>query len=501
MRFVDRFRVSRHVRTIRAGDTAAAEARLEAKNALVAAGGAAIAPMLECLSSPGRPAALEVLARLLDDGTLSEFVTALASPDRHVSAGVREVLSGGRRYDAHTLISYLAADEIPNARLEPVLQARAGDLDPSRLIELLPDLSRDSRQVVYQLVERRAETGLRGAAIRLLSHDDWWLRAHMAQLLEKIGGEEAESALAAALGDANRNVRLQAVKSLQTIGSSAAVPFLANSLRDGDLTVQAAAIDALITINDPSSVRHLVDVLKDESEQCRRGAVEVLNEVATPEAIQDLVHALRDADWWVRVRSADALGTIGGPKVVDAILALMKDEDVHIRRYAVEILNTVPDGRSVGPLLTALRDDDWWVRERSIDALGRTGDRQATAPLVTLMDRDPEVAPLVVKALRQLGDPAAIDGLLLALERNPSDELHEEILGALKELDKGTEVSAVDRERVEAALKHEGVRVEKTRLRPMAVKAAHLSTERAAPPPASGPHRPSRPISDHARPA
>ena len=473
MGIVDRFRTSRLLRTLRASQTAPPEALAEAKNALTEMGSSAVESLLECLIHPGaREPALEILERILTTDTLPSFVEALGSADRRVSSGVIDVMSKGRRYNAKDLLPYLSEREVSKSRLEPVLLAREADLPPADLLAMLPDLEREARTIAYRLLEARVDESIRFEALRYLSHKDWWVRAHMAKLLARIPGEETEKGLVPTLSDPNKSVRMAAVKALSILKAKSAVPALTNVLRDGDLTVQAAAIDALIEINDPAAVPHLVDVLKDESEQCRRGAVEVLNEVATTEAIQDLVAALRDADWWVRVRAADALGTIGGEKVVQAILGLMDDDDVHIRRYAVEILNTIPDGRSVDSLLRALGDDDWWVRERSIDALGRTGDPRAIDPLVKMMSIDPEAAPLCAKALGVIGDPCVIAPLADLLGREPSEELHRELLAALKEVAKKRVATGEDQHLLEEALRSEGFRVEKTRLRPMTVRQA-----------------------------
>ncbi len=473
MGLVDRFRTSRLLRTLRASQTAPPEALAEAKNALVEMGSGALESLFECLTHPGaREPALEILERILTTDTLPSFVEALASADRRISGGVAEAMAKGRNYQPKDLLPYLSEKDVPKSRLEPVLVAREADLPAPDLLTMLPDLEREARTIAFRLLEGRVDAALLPETLRYLVHKDWWVRAHMAKLLARIPGEESEKGLAGILTDPNKSVRMAAVKALETLKAKSAVPALTNVLRDGDLTVQAAAIDALIEINDPAAVPHLVEVLKDESEQCRRGAVEVLNEVATTEAIQDLVSALRDADWWVRVRAADALGTIGGDKVVNAILSLMDDEDVHIRRYAVEILNTIPDGRSVESLLKALGDEDWWVRERSIDALGRTADPRAIEPLAKLLVIDPDAAPLAAKALGVIGDPAAIVPLADALERGPSEELHREVVAALQEIAKKRTASGTDQQILEDALRAEGFRVEKTRLRPMEVKQA-----------------------------
>jgi len=470
MGLVDKLRSAKHLKTLKSSGRASPEALAEAKTALREMGPSAIGPLLEML--PHREAAgpaREVLESLLSDETLGQFVDALSSPDRVIQKLVTEILRSGKRYHPDRVLDFLASSDAPRAHLEAVLLEKAGELDAAKLLEALPDFERDTRSTLFRVIEESCDPSIAGQAASMSRHEDWWIRVHMAKLLGRIPGATSEQALGELLGDENKSVRLRAVKSLRKLRATGSVPMLVKVLRDGDLTVQAAAIDALVDIGDAGAVPHLVEVLKDESEQARRGAVEVLNEVATTEAIQDLVSALRDADWWVRVRAADALGTIGGEKVVEAILALMGDQDVHIRRYAVEILNTIPDGRSVDPLLRALHDEDWWVRERSIDALGRTRDPRATAPLVQLLTLDEAIAPLAARALGELGQPEAAEPLLAVLATSGSEELTRETVDALVKV-AATGVSEDTRSDIEIALKDHGVRLERTRLRPMEVR-------------------------------
>ncbi len=476
MGIVDRIRTAKHLRTLRSAGTASPESVREAKHGLLEIGDSALEGLIELLPvKEAQEAVSEVLEALLSDRLLPRFLDALASPDRSVQREITSILARGRGYDPSGLIPALTQPEVPNQRLESILKART-DISPEILVDILPDLAREARTIVARLLEDRVEPAIGPRLARLADHSDWWIRHHMAKLLGRIPDEVSEEALIRLVADSSKSVRLEAVKSLQALAAKSAVATLARALRDPDLTVQAAAIDALVTLGDPGAVPHLVDVLQDESEQARRAAVEVLNEVATEEAVQDLVTALRDADWWVRVRAADALGTLGGKPVVDAILGLMKDDDVHLRRYAVEILNTVPDGRSVDPLIEALNDDDWWVRERSIDALGRSGEERAVEPLVDHLAIDGQASPLCARALGQLGFVSALEPLMAVVGASPAEEPHREALAALNLLAKG-DVPPSLQERLDRTLREQGVRVEQTKLRPMAIRAGAAAAD------------------------
>jgi serine/threonine-protein kinase len=470
MRIVDRLRIGRHLRVLRSERSPSAQELAEATEGLARIGGSALDLLFEALGdSRSRDAVSGVLERLLNDETLPTFLEKMARSERRIQSGIAEILERSHNFDPKEILPYLSGRDVPLRLLKSILLAREGDLPLDGLIDQFPVLERESRTVVFRILEERVGPECLGKLLLLPENKDWWIRLHAAKLLGRISGEESERSLERLLHDRNKNVRLEAVKGLQEKKARSAIPHLAHMLRDPDLTVQAAAIDALITIGDVAAVPHLVEVLQDESEQSRRGAVEVLNEIATSEAIQDLVLALRDADWWVRVRAADALGTLGGEKVVEAILGLMDDEDVHIRRYAVEILNTVPDGRAVDSLIRALEDEDWWVRERAIDALGRTGDARAVAPLSVLLFQDIEAAPLCVRGLGAIGSVQAVEPLLRVAESEPAPELRQEVVTALRGFVR-EELPSDIQGRLEKALREEGIRMEKTRLRPMAIR-------------------------------
>jgi serine/threonine-protein kinase len=350
-----------------------------------------------------------------------------------VASGVAQVLGRSQGFDVTRLIPLLPQARPPKPTLEGILRAHASKLPARSLMQVFPQLAKDGQAVVFRLLEKTDNLAILQDLIRLLDHDDWWVRVNAVRLLGAHDEPMAAQALIGKLQDEHKAVRYECVCALHRLKATQAVPALVTCLRDQDYKVQSAAIDTLMEIADASAVSCLLEVLTDESEYVRRGAVEVLNEVATPAAIQDLVRALRDADWWVRVRAADALGALGGDKVVEAVVGLLHDPDDFIRRHAVEILNAVPSARAVEALIAALEDPDWWVRERSIDALGKAGDPRAVEPLLRVLESDPGTAPLCVRALGAIGDPRAAKPLAELVE-NEREEVRHEAIEALKAL-------------------------------------------------------------------
>ncbi len=426
MKLVSQFLAERKAQKLKSALSLSAVELTKVKLELVEMGPSVIRPLMECLShGEARPAALEVLERMLDPSTLDLYLDALASPNPAIVSGIARVMGSSDRYDPARLLPSLGEKRVSRPVLESILNEKSSQLPAEMLLAGLAEAGRDEQVILFRLLEKSANQSHASNLIPLLQNPDPWVRMCAVRLVARYPGGAAERAISNLLVDENKGVRLESVLALQAMGSRGAVPELIALLRDADLKVQTATIDALSALGDSSAVPLLLEVLTDEAETARRAAVEVLNAVATTEAIQDLVRALRDEDWWVRVRAADALGTLGGEKVVQAVLGLLRDEDDFIRRHAVEILNAVPNQGAVEALIEALDDPDWWVRERAIDALGKTRDPRALEPLVNLMSRGSSVLPLCARALGALKQPGAIDPLINLLQSDREDVCEE----------------------------------------------------------------------------
>lgn len=358
----------------------------------------------------------EVLIYLLDDNTLKDYMVGLqnTAPPRVMNTLVR-VLATSRSYNPNQLLPLFDDDSISKSALLKVLEARKQGLSAPALLRKAYTLAPNQRVALFKIIEKVADESLVPELINRATAQDVNTRLGIVRLLARFNTFEVREALETALRDSSKEVRLVALRALVAKRAKLEVEQLCRLLKDSDFNVQNEAVDAVVKLNDPNTIAYLVDLLKDESEYVRRAAVEVLNGMNYPNAVEDLLRALKDEDWWVRARAADALAKIGGPKVVEAVVTLIRSEDEQIRRSAIEILNSTKDENSIDHLINALTDCDWWVRERAIDALATIGNKSAVPALLKLMREDTQAAPIVLKALRTLGDESRIRDILTML--------------------------------------------------------------------------------------
>lgn len=419
MGLLAQYRANRHVmRCLNAGNLMDVDGRKSLEN-LRSIAPVAVPSLLSRLGSAGEAETQrvrEILIYLLDDKSLKAYVPGLySSAHPRVLNTVARVLATARTYNPNQLLSLFDDDEIAKSALLKVLEARKSALSSTELLRKAYTLAPSDRVALFKIIAKIADESLIPELINRVTAQDVNTRLGIVRLLSRFNTREVRSALEGRLTDPSKEVRFVALSALSYMGADLDIAVLCRLVKDVDINVQNKAVEGIIKHNDPDAIVYLIDLLKDESEYVRRAAVEVLNGMEYPDSVEDLLNALKDEDWWVRARAADALAKIGGRRVVEAVIRLIRSDDEYIRRAAIEILNSTKDEASMSHLVNALNDSDWWVRERAIDALASIGNKAALPALLKLMREDRQAAPIVLKALRTLGDESRVKDILMML--------------------------------------------------------------------------------------
>jgi len=406
---------------------------IAAYNKLKSIGHSAVPKLIDALlDAPDNMLLHSLLTALLDNKSLHEYVDALADTNRNLVAGVAKILANSNTYDPNLLLKQLDDPEIPKKLLLQILIAKKDGLNSRKVVGLLESDDKNKRTIAFNLIANIARPDMVPFLLHFAEDPDLATRLQTIKAMANFNHDTVRNVLVKSLSDQNKIIRQTAIEGIIKQRFKVDALTICPLLRDPDITVQSRAIEALVVINDPQTISYLIEILNDDSEYVRRAAVEVLNEMADPRAIKKLLSAMRDSDWWVRVRAADALGSIGGPRVVEAVIELLGDEDEFLRRTAVEILNSVKDERAYFYLVQALNDEDWWVRERAVDALSQMNDPRAVNELYSVLEKYPESAHVIVKALIHIGGKDILQNLLQRANE-ASGDLRKEMLLAISE--------------------------------------------------------------------
>ena len=289
-------------------------------------------------------------------------------------------------------------------------------------------------------------------------------RRNAAISLIEIADARAIPDLIAALGDADRKVRLHATQALDRLKAPQAVPALANLAAHGDPELAAAAVEALgrivpdlkggerlealaqvtaalesgskevrtaglralARLGDPAFEDVFIDALASKDPEVQQLGAEGAGAIKSNKAVAPLIVVARDdaLDEAARAAALDALGRIGYEPAAVAVHSLLGSPSFPVRAAAARALRDIHSKDSIAALIAALRDEEinrgaarhGNIRHTLKDAIRRIGP-DAAPELVALVEdaaAPVEARPLAAAALADLGDPAAVDTMVRA---------------------------------------------------------------------------------------
>jgi len=141
--------------------------------------------------------------------------------------------------------------------------------------------------------------------------------------------------------------------------------------------------------------------------------------------IEGLILALEHKNHNVRKSAVNGLGKLGDSKAIDPLIKVLnKEENKYVIQQVGYALELIGDPKAVEGLILALDHKNGTVRFYAGQCLGHLGDSKAVEPLINaLSDKDLGVRSGAVTALRNIKDPRAIKPLQQILDEEIEDSL------------------------------------------------------------------------------
>jgi len=249
--------------------------------------------------------------------------------------------------------------------------------DPE-VLSALRSLSAEVRLEAIRAVAHAPPGVLPQEAIDLRTDSDPQVRAEALRALARHRHPEAETYLAGALHDVNRQARLAAIASLGELGGAGAQAKLQELLETGGEIERAAAVAALATLG---ADRAVFEAAKDES-------------------------------WRVRAVVAEALPRYPNHQGNTLARELLDDPSLEVRRRVIAAMESWPLERAGAVLMVAMEDEGYLARKTASAALAARWKPAATFPI----EGPPERRGEVLGRLRQrfIQEYGLIDEAVLA---------------------------------------------------------------------------------------
>lgn len=304
-----------------------------------------------------RSAAVEALARIPDDRSVSPLVSRLVDAE---PADVVELVGALVALQERYLAVFGESENVA----EIVRRQASPELGP-RLLHLLRD---QPSPALLAVVGWLRPPGAAAAVVRFLGRtEEGW---KVAEALGRFGPEAVTLAIEA-LADDEPNVRRAACDLLGRLGSRRASPALIGRLDDPEPMVRARAAVALARVGDASALAPLLSHLDDPDSRTRQALIEAINSIGSPATLDQTLPLLGHPSPRVREAVARVLGYFGYPEALDPLLARLVDPDEQVQRAVIASLPYFESPRARRSLLRAATHPTPSLRMEAVRALAR----------------------------------------------------------------------------------------------------------------------------------
>lgn len=310
--------------------------------------------------------------------------------------------------------------------------------------------------------------------LNIINHRDKYVRIAVIRALGEIKDIQSISTLIRRLGDANVQVRREAVKTLTKFKKDSVLPLIRALVMNRDSYIRANSAIALGEIRDEKAVSALIASLSDsyflvrdsvskalikfgpsiyerlinivtpvfynlelayqllDSPRAdeRLKGIDILSDISDPRSVKVLQKMLMDpypkvqekaqevlsklgCNAWARTGAVHILGTLRVKKAEKTLIKSLDDPDKDVRIESIRSLGLIRSKEAVPQLITKLHDNFADIRTVTAWTLGRIGSVDALFPLIeSLKDPDSEVRFNAIAALGKLLDPQAVIPLL-----------------------------------------------------------------------------------------
>jgi HEAT repeat protein len=295
---------------------------------------------------------LQLLANKTGENETQELVTSLL---RDMSEAMAEMVSS-----LDSGVASPPADDL--AALVGALQAEA----IPTLVRAIPAVpNRQTRDRLAEALDRLVEANP-GYVVDLLSAEDPMLAAEAARIVGRIGLREAEPDLVELSKRPEDVTRQAAIEALAILGSAVGAEALATALSDPEKNIRMAAVKAIEAVR-PEGAAGLLAGIVDRSDKSDRDPGEQMAfmrayaAIAGDEAVPLLARLLNGRKWWggqrapsTRTCAARALGVVGSPAARTALQKAASDRAAPVKsavRVALRAMDSDSDERmAVGEL-------------------------------------------------------------------------------------------------------------------------------------------------------
>ena len=332
------------------------------------------------------------------------FFNNLCSDETEIRSAAASILSQSTQINPTRLLKKLHDPDAPTSELLGILEFQAASIKPEQIVSTALRLEKgDAEQLIKLAHKSKLALDLNVLHVEPASIGSPTVRIALLRYFAGVDQPRVAQMIARFLDDENKTVVIEALKALKGLKVKFDVSLLLPSVGSMSDVARDLALEIIRARASPYIVPKLAPLTCVKSDETREIFVELLLKHVTQDGLEGFLATLDVQDWWGKEQALKALLKLGTDKLFTAATGLTEHKNDFIRDQAQRLAAKASGPSDVKQLWANALHENWQVRENALEAIGNSGRRESLAILKKVIEKRPESATAVLKALVELG--------------------------------------------------------------------------------------------------
>lgn len=376
----------------------------------------------------------EICRENIEDDTQELFLKKLDADTTDIRSAAASILGQSAQISPARLFKKLQETDASKTEIIDILAFQRERLKPEQIITNAIKLDKTHAEQLLKL----AEDSKQPLDLQLLTFDPVSIESPSIKILllryfATVDQPGVADLISKFLKDSNKTVVIEALKSLKNFGGEFDIGGLLPKIETISEIEREMTFEIIRKQAGPNNVHKLAPWTCGKSDDIREKFVKLFVLHATTENLEKFLGLIKNQEWYGRDQAVKALQKFGTEKLFSSARRLNDHASEFIRDSAQQLAAQSSDPADLKKLWGNALHENWQIREGAIDSIGKSGKRESLAILKKVIEKRPESAPAVLKAVGELGFSKGLEIGFKCLQMNEA-QVQREALEAIGKL-------------------------------------------------------------------
>ena len=346
----------------------------------------------------------EICRENIEDDTEELFLKKLDADTTNIRSTAASILGQSAQINPSRLFKKLQETDASKTEIIDILAFQREQLKPEQIITNAVKLDKTHAEQLLKL----AEDSKQPLDLELLKFDPVAIESPSIKILllryfATVDQPGVADLISKFLKDGNKTVVIEGLKALKNFQGKFDISGLLTQIETMSEIEREMALDIISKQAGPDNVHKLAPWTCGKSDDIREKFVKLFVLHTTTENLEKFLGLIENQEWYGRDQAVKTLQKFGTDKLFSAARGLSDHDSEFVRDAAQQFAAQSSDPSDLKQLWDNALHENWQIREGAIESIGRSGKRESLAILKKVIEKRPESAPSVLKAVGELG--------------------------------------------------------------------------------------------------